>query len=389
MASSDSRRRAWRVVVLFGLVSLFADMTYEGARSIIGPYLGVLGASAVVVAALAGLGEWLSHGLRLLSGYWSDRTRAYWAFTLLGYGLNLLAVPLLALTRTWPAAAVLVLVERMGKALRAPARDALLSRATKEVGHGRGFGLHEALDQVGAMLGPLLVAGVLWARGEMRLAFAALALPAGVALTLLLLARWTYPETPKRAYPSRDELPGGTALPGAFWRYLGASALLAAGFVDFPLMAYAFTQPGKMAVLSAPLLYMLAMGVDAVAALIFGRLYDRHGLRVMAGAIALALPAPALVLLTARPVWAILGAALWGVGMGAQESVMRAGVAALTPEDRRATAYGLFNTGYGLAWFLGSAVVGGLLDWHPGAAVLVATALQTLALAAFARWRDG
>ncbi len=389
MASSDSRRRAWRVVVLFGLVSLFADMTYEGARSIIGPYLGVLGASAVVVAALAGLGEWLSHGLRLLSGYWSDRTRAYWAFTLLGYGVNLLAVPLLALTRTWPAAAVLVFVERMGKALRAPARDALLSWATKEVGHGRGFGLHEALDQVGAMLGPLLVAGVLWARGEMRLAFAALALPAGVALTLLLLARWTYPETPKRARPGRDGLLGRTALPGAFWRHLGASALLAAGFVDFPLMAYAFTQPGKMAVLSAPLLYMLAMGVDAVAALIFGRLYDRKGLRVMAGAIALALPAPALVLLTARPVWAILGAALWGVGMGAQESVMRAGVAALTPEDRRATAYGLFNTGYGLAWFVGSAVVGGLLDWHPGAAVLVATALQTLALVVFARWRDG
>ena len=378
----DRRRRAWTVVVLFGLVSLLADMTYEGARSLIGPYLGLLGAGAAVVAAVAGLGEWLAHGLRLLSGYWSDRTRAYWTFVFVGYGVNLLSVPLLALARSWPVAAGLVVLERIGKALRTPARDALLSQATEHVGHGRGFGLHEALDQIGAVLGPALMAVVVWKTGAMRPAFAVLLLPALAALGMLVLARHRHPAAPTGAAPPGFRQ-GVQRMPRAFWIYLAAAGLLAAGFVDFPFIAYVQTRTGGMPVAWVPLLYILAMAVDAAAALLFGRLFDRLGMRALPLALLPALPAPALVLLPLPRAAALVGVTLWGLGMGVQESVLRAGVASMVPQSHRGTAYGLFNTGYGLAWFLGSLVVGGLWTRWPWAAVVAAFSFQVAGLAGF------
>ncbi|MGH6852422.1 MAG: MFS transporter, partial [Methylocella sp.] len=144
------RHSAIRFIVLLGVVSLFADMTYEGARSVTGPYLGVLGASAAIVGVVAGFGEFLGYALRLVSGYLSDRTGGYWLITIIGYGVNLLAVPLLALTGRWELAVLLIVGERAGKAIRTPARDAMLSHAGSQTGLGWSFGLHGALDQTGA-----------------------------------------------------------------------------------------------------------------------------------------------------------------------------------------------------------------------------------------------
>ena len=160
-----SKGTALKFVVLLGVVSLFADMTYEGARSITGPYLAILGASATAVGIVAGFGELIGYALRLVSGYISDRTGKYWTVTLFGYFINLLAVPLLALAGSWEVAAFLMITERMGKAIRNPSRDAMLSHATQSIGRGWGFGLHEAMDQIGAILGPLIVATVLYLNG--------------------------------------------------------------------------------------------------------------------------------------------------------------------------------------------------------------------------------
>jgi hypothetical protein len=182
-----------RFVVLIGIVSLFADMTYEGARSVTGPYLGALGASGFVVGLVAGLGELIGYALRLVSGYVADRTARYWAVTLVGYALNMLAVPLLALAGHWETAAALMIAERVGKAIRTPARDAMLSHATREVGHGWGFGLHEAMDQAGAMIGPLAVAAALAAGWGYRAGFGVLLVPAVLALGVLLAAWRAYP----------------------------------------------------------------------------------------------------------------------------------------------------------------------------------------------------
>lgn len=352
-------RVALRFVILLGLVSLLSDATYEGARSITGPFLAALGASGAAVGIVAGFGELVGYGLRLISGVISDRTGRYWAITIIGYAINLLAVPLLALAGRWELAAALMISERVGKAIRTPARDAMLSHATAEVGRGWGFGLHEAMDQLGAVAGPLIVAAILHARGGYRTAFAALLVPALLALSLLMVARWLYPRPRDLETSPRRLQPAG--FPRVFWLYLAAVALVAAGYVDFPLVAYHFQKRAVVPGTWIPLFYAVAMGVDALAALLFGRLFDRIGVPVLA--IVGVVTAGFAPLTFLGGFWlALAGMALWGVGMGAQESVMRAAVAGMVSPERRGSAYGLFNAGYGLSWFLGSALLGILYD---------------------------
>ena len=233
-----SKRTALKFVILLGVVSLFADMTYEGARSITGPYLAILGASGTIVGIVAGFGELIGYGLRLVSGYVSDRTGKYWTVTLVGYFVNLLAVPLLALAGRWEIAAFFMIIERMGKAIRNPARDAMLSHATQSIGRGWGFGLHEAMDQIGAILGPLIVATVLYLNGGYRISFAILLIPALLALAVLLVARALYPR-PRDLEVASIEL-RTKGFPRMFWLYLAAVSLIAAGYVDFPAYLLSF-----------------------------------------------------------------------------------------------------------------------------------------------------
>jgi MFS family permease len=358
-ARLTGRATALRFIVLLGVVSLFADMTYEGARSITGPYLGVLGASATVVGVVAGLGELLGYTLRFASGYLADRTRRYWVLTVVGYVVNMGAVPLLALTGRWQTAAALMIAERVGKAIRTPARDAMLSHATQQVGRGLGFGVHEALDQVGAVLGPLIVAGVLVARSSYRAGFAVLVVPAALAIGVLVAARLLYP-SPRELEIDVPRLESA-GLRRSFWIYLAGAALVAAGYADFPLIAFHLEQRAVVSATSIPVLYAVAMGVDAFAALVFGRVFDRRGLVVLVVAVLLsALFAPLVFLGGFGAAW--VGMVLWGSGVGAQESIMRAAVAEMVPPDRRGAAYGIFNTGYGVFWFLGSVAMGALYD---------------------------
>jgi MFS family permease len=350
---------ALKFVILLGIVSLFADTTYEGARSITGPYLAILGASGTIVGIVAGFGELIGYSLRLVSGYISDKTREYWTITLLGYGINLLAVPLLALAGRWETAALLIITERLGKAIRTPARDTMLSHATAQMGRGWGFGLHEALDQIGAMLGPLIVAGVLYFKRGYPMSFGVLLIPALLALSVLAVARLLYPHP--RAFETGSIKLESKAFPKVFWIYLAAVALIAAGYVDFPLIAYHFKRVSIVSDDWIPIFYAIAMGVDALAALLFGRLFDRIGIPVLIiAALISALFAPLVFL--GGFYFALLGMVLWGVGMGAQESIMRAAVAGMVSMDRRSSAYGVFYTGYGIFWFLGSALMGILYD---------------------------
>ncbi len=367
-------------VVLLGLVSLLADMTYEGARSITGPFLATLGASGAVVGFVAGLGELVGYALRLASGYLSDRTRRYWLLTFTGYTVNLLAVPLLALTGHWLTASALIVVERIGKAIRTPARDAMLSYATKQMGHGWGFGLHEAMDQIGAVAGPLIIFATLSFRNDYRTGFAVLLIPALLALITLTVARAQFPrpqDLESKAIPLDTH--GFTS---TYWLYLGAVALVAAGYADFPLMAYHFGRTEVVSSSYIALFYALAMGVDAVGALVLGRLFDRIGFHTLTlSALISAGFAPMAFL--GGFTGAVLGAVLWGIGMSAQESVMRATVAKLIPAERRGTGFGVFHTGYGVAWFLGSALMGWLYDRSVMALVAFSVTAQLLAMVVF------
>lgn len=372
-----SRRRAVRFIVLLGIVSLFADMTYEGARSISGPYLAVLGASGTVVGLVAGAGELLGYALRLASGYLSDRTGRYWAMTIVGYAINLLAVPLLALADRWDLAAVLILAERMGRGIRTPARDAMLSYASSRTGLGWGFGLHEALDQTGAIVGPLIVSGVLFLKGSYAAGFAALLIPAVCAIAVLLRARFLYPQPRDLDLPSATLVTAG--VPRLFWIYLAAVACIGAGYVDFSLIAFHFEKAQVVAATFIPVLYAIAMGADAIAALLLGRLFDRIGVSTMILATVMSAATAPLAFL-GGPVAAAVAMLLWGIGMGAQESVMRAAIAGLAPSGRRATAYGIFNAVYGGAWFGGSVLLGVLYDHSVPALVVASVILQAAAL---------
>lgn len=375
--ASSAQRTAIRFVILLGFVSLLADVTYEGARSITGPYLALLGAGGTAVGLVAGLGELLGYGLRLVSGYLSDRSGRYWFFTIMGYALNLLVVPLLALAGRWEVAATLMIAERIGKALRSPARDAMLSHATKEMGRGWGFGLHEAMDQIGAMLGPLIVAAVLAARGSYQSGFAILLVPALLALAVLAAARWLYPR-PQDIEPVSSEIQTA-GLSRVFWLYLLGVAFLAAGFVDFPLISFHFQQTATVSPGMIPIFYAVAMGVDALAAIIFGRWFDKRGLSVLIIVASLSALFAPLVFWGGAPV-AFLGMVLWGIGMGGQESIMRAAVAGMVSPDRRGSAYGIFNTGFGVAWFAGSALMGVLYDFSITALVAFSVLSQLAAI---------
>ena len=357
--NNNLKKVALKFIVLLGIVSLFADVTYEGARSINGPYLAILGASATTVGIVAGFGELIGYGLRLVSGYISDKIGRYWAITLFGYTLNMLAVPALALAGRWEIAAVLMITERIGKAIRTPARDAMLSHATKVIGRGKGFGLHEALDQIGAVLGPLIVAGILYFKKDYRVGFIVLLIPAMMAISVLITARWLYPK-PRNLETVSPEMET-KGLPRAFWLYLVAVAFIAAGYADFPLIAYHFKKVSIVSDSWIPVFYAIAMGVDAIAALLFGYMYDRKGISVLIIASLLSTFFAPLVFLGGFS-FALIGMTLWGIGMGAQESIMRAAIADMVPADRRGTGYGIFNAGYGLFWFLGSALMGVFYD---------------------------
>ncbi len=375
------RQAALFFVILMGCVSLFSDMTYEGARSITGPYLKVLGSSAAVVGIVAGLGELVGYVLRLGSGIIADRTRRYWTLAILGYTINLFAVPFLALAGSWAAASVLLVAERFGKAVRKPSGDAMLSFARQKVGSGWTYGLHEAMDQVGAVAGPVIVAGVLYFKSDnYRLAFAVLAIPAAVAVVIILVTRFLYRD------PSNLEVKTLTlqtrGFSGRYWLYLAAVGLVAMGFADWALVAYHFQARGMYAPQTIPLLYALAMAADAVAALVFGRLYDRVGAKVLAVAALLSAGFAPFAFL-GGPSLAVVGVVLWGIGMGWQESVMRSVVADLAPKERRASAFGLFNSGYGILWFIGSALIGILYGVSIMGVVIFSTAAQLLSVPLF------
>jgi len=352
---STVRRRAIKFIVLVGIMSFFADFTYEGSRGIIGPYLGLLGAGATAIAIITGFGELLGYGIRLFSGRAADRTGQFWPITIFGYVIQMAAVPLLALAPNWQIAALLVIQERVGKAIRNPPRDVMLSHAGKEIGYGWAFGVHEALDQFGALFGPLAVALVLAARGEYRVAFASLGISAVVMLSLLVGARLSYPR-PEEMDSSPLEV-NAQGLPRVFWVYLAGAVLVAVGFADFPFMAYHLERTSDISDSWLPAFYALAMGISGTGSIIFGKLFDKFGIWVL-------IPLTLVSALFAPLVFfggiclGLLGIALWGLGMGVHESIVPAAVAHMAPRQRRASAYGLFTSGYGVFWFLGSVVLG-------------------------------
>ncbi|SCL28113.1 MFS transporter [Micromonospora inyonensis] len=397
---ADPRWSAWRVVVGFGMVSLAADMVYEGARSITGPLLGALGASALVVGLVSGAGEAMSLLLRLASGPLADRTGRYWSLTLLGYASTAVCVPLLAVApflggAGLTVAAALILAERAGKAVRSPAKSALLAQAAGAVGRGRGFAVHKALDQVGAFAGPLVVAGVLATTSVIWPALAVLAVPGALAIGLLLWIRLrvpdpavfdTDPAAPTVSRPRAGSTPPtrlsrwlGTDLPRRFLLFAAAAGAATAGLVTYGVISFHASRTGLIPVAGIPLLYAAAMAAAALAALVSGQLYDRWSSRVLFALPVLGAAVPALALSDSL-VAVVTGTLLWGAAVGVQDSTVKALVADLVPAARRATAYGVFAAVQGGAALAGGVLVGALYARSLPALITALGMTQLLAL---------
>ncbi len=375
-------------VLSFGVVSMLADVVYEGARSITGPFLATLGASAVMVGFITGFGEAVALVLRLGTGPLADRTRKYWPLTIAGYALTVIAVPFMALASSLWQASALVITERFGKAVRTPARDTMLSHAGAEMGRGKAFAIHEALDQSGALLGPLLV-GLMVAVSGFQLGFGVLAIPGAAALAAVILLRRAAPDPARydthflsEPTPAPGQARVRVPLPARFWWYSAFTAVSMFGFSTFGVISYHLEVQKVMPSALIPVTYAVSMGAAALAALASGALYDRIGLRGLLIALPLTAAVPFLSFTTAPGlVWT--GAVVWGAALGIHESTLRAAVADLVPAATRGTGYGIFTAIYGIAWLAGSTILGALYTASLTGLIIFTITTQVVALIAF------
>jgi MFS family permease len=380
----------WRFVITFGTVALLADFVYEGARSITGPLLLSYGATALVVGVVTGAGEAAALLLRLVSGPLADRTKRFWAWTIAGYALTVISVPPLGFAGVLWVASTLVILERVGKAVRSPAKDALLSYATAATGRGKGFAVHEAIDQFGAVIGPLVVALMLAVTGnQYGPSLAILALPGVAALALVVWLRFRVPEplnyevvATSKTNPQKNKVAVREKLPRAFWLYSGFTAVTMLGFATFGILSFHMVQAHLIAPALVPVLYAGVMVVDALAALATGWAYDRFGPIVLLALPIVAATIPIFALADSlAPV--IVGSLLWGIALGVQESTLRATVADLVGSERRSTAYGIFAAVVGVATFGGGILAGGLYEVSIPVLIEITIIIQVIAFALF------
>ena len=373
-------------ITLMGIVSLFSDMTHEGARSILGEYLNLAGATGATIGFVSGVGELCGYSLRLLSGIFADKTKKYWTLVIAGYTLQVLAIPALALIpeNGWVIACGLVITERIGKAIKKPAKNTLVSFAASEIGTGKGFAYQEFLDQLGAFLGPVILFVIAAVKGTgnlfstYRICFAVLGIPAVITIALVVLAKVRYPQPDM--FEKAEKAPADFRTQRSFSLYMVAICLFAFGFADFTLITLHAAKTQAFPAPALSLLYAAAMAVDAFAALFFGWLFDKIGLKALMLSTLCSAFFSCFIFLTGNPGLMGVGIVLWGVGMGAQESIMKAAVSKSVPSPMRSTGFGIFETGFGIAWFLGSWLLGALYDASPAWLAAVSVSVQLLAI---------
>ena len=384
-------------ILLFGIVSLFSDMTHEGAASIKGAYLALLGASAATIGFISGLGELVGYSLRYLFGRLTDRTKKYWPITIIGYIIDVLAVPALALVgeNGWILACVFIITERAGKALKKPAKNTLMSFAASQEGAGKSFAIQELLDQIGAFLGPVLLYLVMLFKTTgttykiYSFCFGVLAIPAMITIVLLFVTKRKFPNPEHFEPEPKEYVP--FKLDKKFILYIAGISLFAFGFIDYSLIImhvsreFSGLTPGLNASSlinsgTLPLLYAGAMLVDALSALVFGFLYDKKGYLALVLSTAVCAPFSLLIFGFESIPALLIGVALWGIGMGAQESILKAVVCSIVPKNSRATGYGIFEFAFGIFWFLGSWLLGVLYDVSIPAMIAVSVTAQLAAI---------
>lgn len=374
-------------VIMMGVVSLFSDMTHEGARSIYGAYLELAGASAATIGFVMGIGELIGYSLRSVTGYFADKKQNYWMMSIIGYTINMAAIPLIALISEngWKWACLLILLERLGKAIRQPSKNTLVSFASLQIGQGKAFAIQEFMDQIGACIGPLFLFLILLFRNDSshlfssyRICFLILAIPAFFTLFFLLKAKRKFPHPENFELNNDDSKNAG--INSNFILYVVAISLFAFGFIDFPIITMHISKQSIIPVSFLPLLYATAMLVDAIAALVFGWMYDKYGLKILIVSNLSSAFFALFVFLSHSIGFILIGVVLWGIGMGAQESILKSAVTSIVPKESRSTGFGIFETSFGICWFLGSWVLGMLYDTSITSMVCLSISSQLLSI---------
>jgi len=288
-------------------------------------------------------------------------------------------------------------MERFGKALRAPARDTIVSQASKQVGTGFGFAISEVMDQIGALTGPLILSGLFLVMGtsgneiaKYQKGYSLFWIPFILVMACVTFAFIKFPH-PEKFEMDIKKAPEPDKLSKTFWLYTVFSFITTMGFVNFALIGYHFKAKNVLSDAQIPLFYAIAMAVDGIAAWFIGIHYDRlkkrHdneraglGTLLMIPLFSVFIPVFAFSM---NFTFALISAIIWGIVMGIHETIMKSAIADLTPMKKRGTGYGIFNTAYGLAMFVGSAAMGVLYDHSIAAVIAVAVVLQLLALPVF------
>lgn len=381
-------------IILFGIVSLFSDMTHEGASSLRGVYLSLLGASAGTIGFISGLGELVGYSLRYFFGKLTDKTHKYWQMTIFGYILDILAVPALALVGEdgWLYACFLLVIQRMGKAIKKPAKDTIMSFAASQEGAGKSFAIQEMLDQIGAFLGPFFLYVVMLFKTDgttfeiYSRCFVYLAIPGAITLILLIYTKKRFPNPEHFEPEPKEYIP--FKMKDSFIFYIIGISLFSFGFIDYSLIIMHVSKNlnaltngvGLINMETIPLIYAGAMLVDAISALIFGIMYDRNGVKALVVSTIISAPFSLFIFGFNNIYMVLLGIILWGVGMGAQESILKAAVTSVIPKSSRATGYGIFEMSFGVFWFLGSWLLGVLYDINITSLIIVSMMTQLLSI---------
>jgi MFS family permease len=374
---------AFRFILMVGIVNLFADLTYEGGASINGQFLANIGASAATISIIAGLGEFFGYSMRSVSGYLSDKIGKPWLIAMIGYSVNLLAVPAMFFAHTWKLAALLIIAERVGRAIRKPTVEAMLSYTTSRYGRGWVYALNTTLDETGATLGPLLMTFALFTKTDYRFGYSILLIPAILALIALSVARMKFPNPADFENFNKPTTLKSTKFAKSYWFFMLAGAFFAAGLMSYEFIAFHLLKTQAIEVKWIPALLALSTGLGVLANLFLGRYYDKVGIKIVLIAVFLSSLFSPLVFFGGF--LAVLVAMLsWGIGYATQDTLLKAVVAGLLPEGRRSFAFGLFYTGYGGGWLIGSVITGLLYDHSRLALVLFVTLTQLISLPIFA-----
>ncbi len=383
---------AMSFILLFGIVSLLSDMTHEGAASIQGSYLSLIGASATAIGFISGFGELLGYSLRFVFGKIADKSKKYWPLTIIGYLIDILSVPLLGLVgrNGWILACVLLSIQRIGKSIKKPAKDTIMSFAANKRNAGKIFGISEVLDQIGAFLGPVFLYLIMLfqTNGDTfitySICFLFLSIPATLTIILLIFTKKKYP-VPENFEQEKEITDTKFKLTPCFILYIIGISLFAFGFIDYSLISMHisntyFSETSFINETTLPLIYSFAMMIDAIAAIIFGKLYDKFNMISLIIATLLASFFPLLIFGFHSYVSLFIGVIMWGIGMGAEESILKAVVSTMVNKSNRATGFGTFELFFGVFWFVGSTLMGYLYDKNINLMIILSISASLLSI---------